>query len=508
MSTFTHCPECAALGSGTITLGDEDFNVSLYRPTEKDPRHTIYYRTPDGKTRRERRKLHKDATERAEEIISSRALATDLERGDRSALSPLALLAHYMHPDEACEERVRQLAYFRGDESARDYRVTDCGCQPDLALKSRQLNEAKLLNWVVPVWATVSTCRALKAEHTQRVRQRLVRAERGRNTQKNVFLLLGAVVKYGKANGFIDPQKDLDANFSKEKGYRNRYKKQNGDDQLVDARDILDWDQIAQLSDAIRRYQHNANTRRKGAHKTWPEHAIDIFAEAPFIAAATGLRQSELLGLTIDDVEFKTVDGQERAKIHVWRQAVGMKKYKLPKASKVRTTYCMPEHVHRLRKVVELAKEHHSTTDVIMQEPDPDVQRDCSLRDTKLLFPKPTKTQHCFEQTNFYKTYITAADEYCGWKAYERPLLDADGKRQYNKDGSLLTRKKNEYVWHGLRHRFAVELLRERGVDPTYVSEWLGHEEVSLTMNRYGAHPERPEQTFYTSAPITQLRAA
>lgn len=176
------------------------------------------------------------------------------------------------------------------------------------------------------------------------------------------------------------------------------------------------------------------------------------------LGAGLGMRQGEVFGLAVDDVDF--VSGV----VHVVRQVkiVGARLcFAPPKGGKPRDVP-LPETV-ALRLTEHLAAYPAIPVTLPWKHPG---GKPVSAR---LVF---TSREHKALNRNYFNSFI--------WK----PALEAGGVIPVREAGTRRWTESREEGFHALRHHFASVLMAE-GVDIRSLAEFLGHEDPGFTLRTY-----------------------
>jgi integrase len=177
-----------------------------------------------------------------------------------------------------------------------------------------------------------------------------------------------------------------------------------------------------------------------------------------YLAAYSGLRIGELLGLEKGDVEAKAQypEGGLKRRIRVQRQVnviEGRPVVTLPKGDKVRTT---------------VYPERTPTTSLYENGYPLEQQLRKRLAElaapTDRLFPSPSGGE--WWRSNLYRRLINPAARKAGW---------------YPAGSDEPT-----WTWHSLRHVYCTYMLWDRNKSPRAVADAAGHSSVSVTLNLYG----------------------
>lgn len=188
------------------------------------------------------------------------------------------------------------------------------------------------------------------------------------------------------------------------------------------------------------------------------ESETDWYHDLFYVAAFTGLREGELVGLTWRQVDFangviridqQLVRGKGKAKYYL----------KLPKYEKIREIKPAPDVMKRLREI-----------------------RNKQLQARLRCGPAWDNTQELYESKESRKE-----------KHFSNDFVFTDGTGKHFCHKTVLDHCKRigkrmgipALTVHGLRHTFATMSLQQ-GVDYKTLSVTLGHEDVAFTMNQYG----------------------
>ncbi len=188
------------------------------------------------------------------------------------------------------------------------------------------------------------------------------------------------------------------------------------------------------------------------------ESSTDWYSDLFYIAAFTGMREGELIGLTWRQVDF--VNGEIRIDQQLVR-GKGQSKYylKLPKHEKIR----------EITPAVDVMKRLHQV-------------RHKQLQARMRCGPAWDNTQELYESKETRKA-----------KHFSHDFVFTDGTGKHFCHKTVYAHCKriakrmgiNDLTVHGLRHTFAT-LNLQQGVDYKTLSAMLGHEDVAFTMNQYG----------------------
>ncbi|MEU0520150.1 tyrosine-type recombinase/integrase [Streptosporangium sp. NPDC006007] len=176
------------------------------------------------------------------------------------------------------------------------------------------------------------------------------------------------------------------------------------------------------------------------------------------LGAGLGLRQGEVFGLAVDDVEFLP------GVVHVVRQVkiVGAKLcFAPPKGGKPRDVP-LPESV-ALRLAGHVTA--YSSVSVTLPWKHPEGK----LVTARLIF---TSRERKALNRNYFNTFI--------WK----PALETAGVIPQRLEGVRKWAESREHGFHALRHHFASVLLAD-GVDVRSLAEFLGHHDPGFTLRTY-----------------------
>ena len=177
-----------------------------------------------------------------------------------------------------------------------------------------------------------------------------------------------------------------------------------------------------------------------------------------YLAAYSGLRIGELLGLQKCDIEAKAQypEGGVKRRIRVERQVnviEGRPVVTLPKGDKVRTAV-YPEHTPETK----LYEKGYPLDELLRK-------RIAELElPTDRLFPAPSGGD--WWRSNLYRRVLNPAAAKAGWYP----------------EGSA----KPTWTWHSLRHVYCTYMLWDRNKSPRAVADAAGHSSVSVTLNLYG----------------------
>lgn len=177
-----------------------------------------------------------------------------------------------------------------------------------------------------------------------------------------------------------------------------------------------------------------------------------------YLAAYSGLRIGELLGLEKGDIEAKVryADGSFKRRIRVQRQVnviKGRPVVTLPKGDKTRTTV-YPERTPETKLYATGYPLDEQLRKRVGELTSP----------TDRLFPAPRGGE--WWRTNLYRRVIEPAARQAGW--YPEGSDDPT------------------WTWHALRHVYCTYMLWDRNKSPRAVADAAGHSSVSVTLNRYG----------------------
>ncbi|GAA1712365.1 hypothetical protein GCM10009745_70690 [Kribbella yunnanensis] len=201
----------------------------------------------------------------------------------------------------------------------------------------------------------------------------------------------------------------------------------------------------------------------------WADETVEQVIEAhpeeyrliPTIGSAAGLRQGELFGVALEDLDF--AEGVIRVRRQIKRLGQTWI-YALPKNDKERIVPMPP-------KLAELAKEHiatFGTTNITL----PWERVDGELRTYELLFTWGDDRAMRADLYNLviWKPAIAAAG------VIPPPVKDKRGRKRYVSDYTA--------GMHALRHYFASITLAD-GVNIKELSEYLGHYDPGFTLQMY-----------------------
>lgn len=187
-----------------------------------------------------------------------------------------------------------------------------------------------------------------------------------------------------------------------------------------------------------------------------PSHAqVVALAEAcryplaVYLAAYSGVRLGELLALTFEDVDGRTI------RVH-WQKNDSSPDLQRPKMSKTRTTLFRAEPgpgVDLLGMLSARCAEARA-------------EREAGTNPHGLLFPTGRGTY--WSQSNWHRDVVTPAMEAAGW-----PKMPEGQHRVW------------VMSWHSLRHRFCTAALNEWGLSLLDVCLLAGHESVQTTSRLY-----------------------
>ena len=178
----------------------------------------------------------------------------------------------------------------------------------------------------------------------------------------------------------------------------------------------------------------------------------------PYLAAYSGLRIGELLGLERGDIEAKAQysDGGVKRRIRVQRQVnviKGRPVVTLPKGDKLRTTV-----YPKMTPPTSFYPDGYPLEERLKQ-------RLGELKSpSDRLFPAPAGGE--WWRSNLYRRVINPAARKAGW---------------YPAGSDEPT-----WTWHSLRHVYCTYMLWDRNKSPRAVADAAGHSSVSVTLNLYG----------------------
>ena len=228
---------------------------------------------------------------------------------------------------------------------------------------------------------------------------------------------------------------------------------------LKDAQGRGNVSQNAAQGVSIKMEKRHKRKIKVGADLPTKDEARDILATVegrwrPLLVTAifTGLRASELRGLTWDGVDLKTKD------IHVRQRADRYNKIGPPKSHAGERKVPMSPMVANALKEWKVA---------------------CPKGNLNLVFPNGAGNIESL--SNIYRRGFGAVQEKCGM------VVDTGRK---DKDGEPIMRPK--YGMHALRH-FCASWLIEQGFPPKRLQTIMGHESMQMTFDTYGHLFPNPE---------------
>ena len=181
----------------------------------------------------------------------------------------------------------------------------------------------------------------------------------------------------------------------------------------------------------------------------------------PIFTAFTGMRIAEVIGLAASDVERAP-----SRRVYVHRQFLEINQsFSLPKGNKTRFTRYPAvtpagKHFPEGYPLAEMIARRKAEVEKELRELPPDSSPE--ERDG-LLFPAPRGGP--WSQSNLSRRLLRPAALRAGWQVDERDRL--------------------HWAWHSLRHFFATYQLQDKNIPAAFVSDAMGHANVSITINLY-----------------------
>lgn len=258
---------------------------------------------------------------------------------------------------------------------------------------------------------------------------------------------LTRLIKFGAGNGYITQDANLliqsmATNLTMDATHTRRATEQGFHIDHIEADAVPSAEAVAALA---------SNMRRSEEDPWWYELMV-------YLAAYSGVRIGELLGLQKGDIESKAqyADGGVKRRIRVQRQVNvinGKPQVTLPKGDKKRTTVypAVTPPTSRFKDGYPLEEKLRARLSELNNA-------------TDRLFPSPAGGE--WWRSNFYRRISIPAARKAGW------YPEGSGEPTW--------------TWHSLRHVYCTYMLWDRGKSPRAVADAAGHSSVSVTLNLYG----------------------